>query len=215
MSRFIPLAALAIFALVGGQSAAQEMTDEEMLARFLAQQEALNSIREGGGGLTRGLSIVTVDDQGSAVDANENVQISPADISTSAADGSQAADRNQPLVAARFDENIAVELRIEFDFDSAAISRSQEPVLAQICRVIKASDISSFLIVGHTDSSGSDAYNQRLSQLRADEVGRSLNQNCGIERSRLQTIGHGERFPSNSGDPEAAENRRVEFQALS
>ena len=110
---------------------------------------------------------------------------------------------------------MAVELKIEFDFDSAAISRSQEPVLAQICRVIKASDINSFLIIGHTDSSGSDVYNQRLSQLRADEVGRSLQQNCGIPRSRLQTVGHGERFPSNPVDPKAAENRRVEFQALS
>ena len=214
MIRSMALAALAIFAIIGGQSAAQEMTDEEMLARFRAQQEALNSFRDGSGGLTRGLSIVTVDDQGSAVDGNQNVQISPEDIS-GATFGHQLADPNQPLVAARFPDTIAVELRIEFDFDSAAISRSQEPVLAQICRVIKASDIGSFLIVGHTDSSGSDAYNQRLSQLRADEVGRSLHQNCGISRSRLQTIGHGERFPSNSGDPKAAENRRVEFQALS
>ena len=77
MKRSIPIAALAVSLLFGGQSAAQEMTDEEMLARFRAQQEALNSFKDGGGGLTRGLSIVTVDDQDATQDTTQNVQIAP------------------------------------------------------------------------------------------------------------------------------------------
>jgi outer membrane protein OmpA-like peptidoglycan-associated protein len=80
---------------------------------------------------------------------------------------------------------------------------------------MKASDIKHFRIIGHTDASGSDKYNERLSILRAKEVARHLVQECGVDATRLQTVGMGERFPLNSKDTRAEENRRVEFQALS
>jgi outer membrane protein OmpA-like peptidoglycan-associated protein len=75
--------------------------------------------------------------------------------------------------------------------------------------------VRAFRIIGHTDSSGSDVYNQKLSQLRAEEVGRHLINTCGIDAARLEMIGYGEEFLDNKNDPRAPENRRVEFQALS
>jgi OOP family OmpA-OmpF porin len=51
--------------------------------------------------------------------------------------------------------------------------------------------------------------------LRAEEVKRRLVSDCGIEATRLQAMGLGERFLYDEADPKAAENRRVEFQAMS
>ncbi len=121
---------------------------------------------------------------------------------------------NEPLVFGRLDPQLQVNLFIRFAFDSAALSDDQRPKLDQMCGVMQNSDVNLFRIVGHTDTSGTDEYNQRLSQLRAQEVGRYLVA-CGIAPERLETVGMGERFPINTNDPRAEENRRVEFQALS
>ena len=98
--------------------------------------------------------------------------------------------------------------------NSAALSADQWPKLDQLCRVIKASDIGKFRVVGHTDGSGPDEYNERLSVLRAEEVQRHLVNECGVVPGRLEAVGMGERFLFNKQNPEADENRRVEFQAL-
>jgi outer membrane protein OmpA-like peptidoglycan-associated protein len=84
-----------------------------------------------------------------------------------------------------------------------------------MCRVMKASDIRQFRIAGHTDARGSDEYNLRLSQLRAEEVMRYLVRDCGIAPNRLQALGLGKSLLLNAADPLAPENRRVEFQAIS
>jgi OOP family OmpA-OmpF porin len=112
-------------------------------------------------------------------------------------------------------EELQVNVRITFDYDSATIKSDQLPVLEQMCRVITASDIKLFRIMGHTDSAGTDEYNEELSLLRAEEVKRRLVSDCGIEATRLQAMGLGERFLYDEADPKAAENRRVEFQAMS
>jgi outer membrane protein OmpA-like peptidoglycan-associated protein len=121
----------------------------------------------------------------------------------------------EPTVYAQLPETIQVNLNIRFGFDSAAIADDQLPVLTQMCTVMKASDINLFRIVGHTDASGSDDYNEQLSGLRAREVARWLVNDCGIAASRIETMGLGERVLKNPADPRAEENRRVEFQALS
>ncbi len=112
-------------------------------------------------------------------------------------------------------EELQVNVRITFDYDSASIKSDQVPVIEQMCRVIKASDIKLFRIMGHTDSAGSDEYNEKLSLLRAQEVKRRLVSDCGIDETRLQAMGLGERFLFDKADPKAADNRRVEFQAMS
>lgn len=124
-------------------------------------------------------------------------------------------DPNAPLVYAKLRPDLQVNLHIQFSFDSAALSESEVPKLEALCAAVNGSEIPKFRIIGHTDTSGTDAYNQRLSTLRAKEVARHLVQECGVAATRLETVGMGERFPSNAENTRADENRRVEFQALS
>ena len=107
-----------------------------------------------------------------------------------------------------------VNIQISFDFDSSALREDQKPKLATLCTVIKNVDIGVFRIIGHTDTSGSASYNERLSLLRAQEVKRFLVGDCGIEETRLDAVGVGEQFPIDKENPSGDVNRRVEFQAM-
>ncbi len=107
-----------------------------------------------------------------------------------------------------------INVQISFDFDSAALRADQEPKLANMCTSMKLMDGTVFQIIGHTDSSGSATYNERLSLLRAQEVRRYLISACDIAEGSLKAIGLGETAPFDSADPRADVNRRVEFQAL-
>ncbi|UYV37358.1 OmpA family protein [Rhodobacteraceae bacterium D3-12] len=125
------------------------------------------------------------------------------------------ASTSDPVVYGQFKPELQVNLHIEFGFDSAALDSSQTPKLEKMCIVLQTSPINKIRIVGHTDTKGTDEYNERLSILRAREVARHLTEECGISAERLETLGLGERFPVNANNPQADENRRVEFQALS
>ncbi len=107
-----------------------------------------------------------------------------------------------------------VNIKISFDFDSAALRASEKPKLAALCEAMKSVDVSVFQIIGHTDSAGSASYNESLSLLRAQEVKRHMVSSCGIAPERLQAIGLGESAPFDANDPRSDINRRVEFQAL-
>lgn len=107
-----------------------------------------------------------------------------------------------------------VNIQIAFDFDSAALREDQAPKLDTLCQVMQSIDVAVFQIIGHTDSSGTAQYNERLSLLRAQEVKRHLVGNCGIDETRLEAIGMGESALYDTSDPRADVNRRVEFQAL-
>ncbi|MCR8723344.1 OmpA family protein [Frigidibacter sp. ROC022] len=108
-----------------------------------------------------------------------------------------------------------VNIQIRFDFDSARLNDSEKPKLVALCSAMKSVDVQVFRIVGHTDSSGSAAYNEKLSLLRAEEVKRHLVSECGIEPTRLEAVGVGEAMPFDENDPRADANRRVEFQVVS
>lgn len=137
----------------------------------------------------------------------------------SAASDSTATQAETQVVAAAeeysaVDQADQVNVKISFDFDSAALREDEKPKLAAMCEAMKAVDVAVFQIIGHTDSSGSAAYNQNLSLLRAEEVKRHLISSCGIEETRLKAIGMGESAPYDPNDPRSDANRRVEFQAL-
>ena len=101
---------------------------------------------------------------------------------------------------------------ILFATDSATVSPAlygQLDVLAQHLRKYPESTVQ---VVGHTDSTGSDAYNQQLSQQRANSVTSVLSSN-GVGAARLQAVGQGESQPiaSNATVEGRAQNRRVEI----
>jgi OOP family OmpA-OmpF porin len=119
------------------------------------------------------------------------------------------------VVYSEIEKDDQVNVRVTFDFDSAVLRTEEKPKLASLCEAMKDVDVAQFRIVGHTDGSGSDSYNEKLSLLRAQEVKRFLVGDCGIDAARLETVGMGKRFLFKKDDPRADENRRVEFQALS
>ncbi|WP_159994228.1 OmpA family protein [Roseomonas sp. 18066] len=113
---------------------------------------------------------------------------------------------------------IALPGDVLFDFDRAEIRADARPVLAQLTEILRAYARSPVEIQGHTDSHGSDGYNQALSERRAAAV-RLWLQRQGVAAARLRTIGYGEARPvvpnarPDGGDDPAGRqrNRRVEF----
>lgn len=100
-----------------------------------------------------------------------------------------------------------------FDYDKATIKAGYESLFNNAIKVLKLNPGLTVEIQGHTDSRGSDAYNQKLSEQRALTVKQHLVDN-GIEASRLTTKGFGESRPVASNDSEAgrAHNRRVVYK---
>ncbi|RYH11816.1 OmpA family protein [Tropicimonas sp. IMCC6043] len=121
----------------------------------------------------------------------------------------------QAAVYSETDADTEINVRISFDFDSALLREDQKPKLATLCEAMTNMEGQIFRIVGHTDAKGSEKYNQNLSVLRASEVKRYMVGTCGISEDRLIAIGVGEGHPVNDSDPNAEENRRVEFQLIS
>jgi outer membrane protein OmpA-like peptidoglycan-associated protein len=109
--------------------------------------------------------------------------------------------------------NLKLPSGISFDFNSSTVKPEFRPALDQVAQTL-ASYQSTFIDVsGHTDSIGSDAVNQRLSEQRAAAVADYL-QYQGVNRARVATRGYGKQFPIASNDTEAgrAQNRRVEIK---
>ena len=108
---------------------------------------------------------------------------------------------------------------ILFDFDKWDIRQEAEKTLRKVGEVIKASGSTQVVISGHTDSKGSDAYNQKLSEKRAESVKKWLIINTSVNETSLKTIGFGESKPvvpntnsDGSDNPEGRQkNRRVEI----
>jgi len=106
-----------------------------------------------------------------------------------------------------------------FDFDEADLRPEAEPVLMELAETLYRFPQAQIQILGHTDSIGSDTYNLRLSQLRAESVKSWLTEHAGIESSRLTTTGLGSSQPvapntnpDGSDNPEGRQkNRRVEI----
>lgn len=107
---------------------------------------------------------------------------------------------------------VGVASDISFDFGKASIRPDARATYAKIANVLKTFDKTVIHVVGHTDSVGSDAYNQTLSERRAASVAQVLMDN-GVPSARLQTEGRGEREPiaSNQTDAGRARNRRVDI----
>ncbi len=101
---------------------------------------------------------------------------------------------------------------VNFDFDKANIRADAVPILEQACRTLKEEPNVDVELQGYTDSVGSEQYNMRLSQRRADAVRNWLVQ-CGIPASRLTARGFGESNPvaSNATAEGRAQNRRTEL----
>ena len=102
-----------------------------------------------------------------------------------------------------------------FDFDKSVLKADGKAKLDDLVGKVKAINLEVIIAVGHTDSVGADAYNQKLSVKRADAVKAYL-VTKGIEKNRVYTEGKGEKQPvaDNKTDAGRSKNRRVEIEVV-
>ncbi|MFS0772641.1 OmpA family protein [Sphingomonas sp. 1P08PE] len=104
---------------------------------------------------------------------------------------------------------------ITFAYDSAAVQPQFQRTLDQVASTLAEYNQTYIDVYGHTDSTGSDAYNQTLSERRATSVADYLSSH-GVQAARIGTRGYGETQPiaSNDTDEGRAANRRVEVKIV-
>jgi len=121
-----------------------------------------------------------------------------------------------PVAAAPVPENppvkVCIPLNIKFDIDSAEILPKYDLDIAKVADFMKKNPTTTAAIEGHTDNVGTEKYNLKLSQRRADSVVNYLVDKFGIERSRLSAKGYGMSRPIADNATEAGKqkNRRIE-----
>jgi outer membrane protein OmpA-like peptidoglycan-associated protein len=108
--------------------------------------------------------------------------------------------------------NVTVRNEVLFDYNSAALRSASRTSLREMADVFDKYPNTTIAVQGYTDSTGSNAYNERLSERRASSVGNYL-QTLGVRSSRIETIGYGESNPkaSNATASGRQQNRRVEI----
>ncbi|MDO9401161.1 MAG: OmpA family protein [Polaromonas sp.] len=102
-----------------------------------------------------------------------------------------------------------------FDFDKSVLKPAGKAKLDDLVGKIKGINLEVIIAVGHTDSVGSDSYNQKLSVRRSEAVKAYL-VSKGIEKNRVYTEGKGEKQPvaDNKTSEGRAKNRRVEIEVV-
>jgi outer membrane protein OmpA-like peptidoglycan-associated protein len=109
-----------------------------------------------------------------------------------------------------------IDLEITFEYDSAVVGPEAVKALAALGRALADKELegATFLIAGHTDAKGGDAYNQALSERRAEAVKEFLVEEFKLPPDHLLAVGYGKERLKNSADPFGPENRRVQVVNL-
>jgi len=126
--------------------------------------------------------------------------------------GLSVSENERTRLAKTFEKRPAVDLEINFDFNSSGISERTRPTLMSLGRALQDPGLrgTTFVVAGHTDRKGSAAFNQKLSEQRANTVRDFLIGNFDIPGEQLIAVGYGFeklKFPE---DPNAEANRRVQ-----
>jgi len=115
-------------------------------------------------------------------------------------------------IAAIVRDKPKIDLEINFDYNSANISAKSVQAVQALGRALSSAELkgSTFVVAGHTDAAGGEAYNQELSERRADAIKKYLVDKFGINGSDLVTVGYGKSKLKDPGQPLAEVNRRVQ-----
>jgi len=120
-----------------------------------------------------------------------------------------------PAPAAPVSEKVTFAADAFFDFNKSNLKPEAQAKLTDLVGKTKGIALEVIIAVGHTDSVGEDAYNQKLSIARAEAVKKFLTEK-GVERNRVYTEGKGEKSPvaDNKTAEGRAKNRRVEVEVV-
>jgi OmpA-OmpF porin, OOP family len=112
-------------------------------------------------------------------------------------------------------EKVTLAADVLFDFDKAVLKPEGKSKLDDLANRVRGINLEVVIAIGHTDSIGSDAYNQKLSVRRAESV-KSYMVSKGVEPNRVYTEGKGEKQPvaSNKTKDGRQKNRRVEIEVI-
>ncbi|MDH2383903.1 OmpA family protein [Bradyrhizobium sp. CER78] len=105
-----------------------------------------------------------------------------------------------------------IDLEIHFDYNSAEIAKGSAQAVQELGKALSDASMkgSTFVLAGHTDAIGSEAYNQDLSERRADTIKTYLVEHYGLNGSDLVTVGYGKTRPKDPNAPMDPTNRRVQ-----
>lgn len=105
----------------------------------------------------------------------------------------------------------SIKLKVNFDFDSSVVKEQYFNDISELAAFLKRFDDIDVELEGHTDSTGPESYNQKLSQRRAQAVKEVLVNQHGISAGRIKPMGYGESQPVASNDTKdgRAQNRRT------
>jgi adhesin transport system outer membrane protein len=111
------------------------------------------------------------------------------------------------------DEGISIELNVSFEFDSARISSEADAETGRAAAVLNGEKTIKAIVQGHTDSLGSDEYNQALSERRASAVRQLVIDKYNVDPGQITSVGMGEAMPVADNDTAEGQsmNRRVEL----
>ncbi|EAI6907535.1 fibronectin-binding outer membrane protein CadF [Campylobacter coli] len=124
----------------------------------------------------------------------------------------------EPREGAMLDENgceKTISFEGHFGFDKVDINPSFEEKIKEIAQILDENARYDTILEGHTDNIGSRAYNQKLSERRAESVAKEL-EKFGVDKDRIQTVGYGQDKPRSSNDTKEgrADNRRVDAKFI-
>jgi outer membrane protein OmpA-like peptidoglycan-associated protein len=156
--------------------------------------------------LTRGLSVAPQIDPAATEAEGRFVQT----IRGRATRSLSNTEREEIATIAKDKPNI--DLEITFDYNSADISTKSLPSVQALGKALTNPDLkgSTFIVAGHTDAAGGEAYNQDLSERRADSIKRYLTSKFSIATADLVTVGYGKSKLKDPANPLAEVNRRVQ-----
>lgn len=127
----------------------------------------------------------------------------------------KAAPKPEPVKPKPVAEKVTFAADVLFDFDKSVVKPEGKSKLDDLSGKVRGVNLEVVIAIGHADSIGSDAYNQKLSVRRAESVKAYL-VSKGIEANRIYTEGKGEKQPvaDNKTREGRAKNRRVEIEVI-
>ena len=182
----------------GAAKAAEDVTEDQILRALTPAKKPL----------TRGLSVGPQTQPEPAASAAEGRLIES--LRNRPTRSLSAAEREE--IATVVKDKPKIDLEINFDYNSANISAKSLPSVQALGRALSNPDLkgSTFIVAGHTDAAGGDAYNQELSERRADSIKRYLVDKFAIAGSDLVTVGYGKTKLKDPANPLSEVNRRVQ-----